>query len=79
MPVPLTRRQALAVELRQVLARHPGRKAPDSSEVLHGARLSTPEPEPQDRNKTGNVLHGARLSEADGPRPAEPDAPKRRR
>lgn len=79
MPVPLTRRQAMAVELRQVLDRHPGRKAPDSGEVLHGARPGTPEPEPQDRNKTGNVLHGARLSEAEEARPTEPGAPQRRR
>lgn len=40
MPVPLTRRQAMAVELRRVLEQQPGRQAPFSSpaaEGLHGA------------------------------------------
>jgi type IV secretion system T-DNA border endonuclease VirD2 len=47
LPVPLTRRQALAVELRRVLEQHPGRSAPDpspagpsGSEGLHRASLN---------------------------------------
>jgi type IV secretory pathway VirD2 relaxase len=35
MPVPLTRRQALAVELRQVLERHPGRPTPHDLSTSH--------------------------------------------
>lgn len=48
MPVPLTRRQALTVELRQVLDQHPGRDAPTpasrperSEEALHRAKPSS--------------------------------------
>lgn len=85
MPVALTRRQALAVELRRVLERENGaggRQADGpakGAEVLHRARLSPAEPQPQDRDKAGNVLHGARLSRAEEAMPAEPDAPKRGR
>lgn len=49
MPVALTRRQALAVELRQVLERENGAggakvdRPTKGEEVLHGARLSEPE------------------------------------
>lgn len=58
MPVPLTRRQALSVELRQVLEKHPGRGAPtpvnvpqQDSEGLHRANLSPPGGVPHDPPK----------------------------
>lgn len=59
MPVPLTRRQALAVELRQVLQQHPGRTAPTrasgperAAEGLHRASPSpTPEPRGEGRSR----------------------------
>ncbi len=83
MPVALTCRQALAVELRRVLERENGAAGakvdgPAKGEVvLHGARHPQTEP---DRNKTGNVLHGARLSEPEQLRlDLPPNEPKRRR
>ncbi|UZO95018.1 T-DNA border endonuclease virD2 (plasmid) [Roseomonas mucosa] len=58
MPVPLTRRQALAVELREVLDKHPGRGAPtpvnmpqEGGERLHRANPS-PAPEPRQDGPT---------------------------
>ncbi|WP_182180812.1 relaxase/mobilization nuclease domain-containing protein [Methylobacterium radiotolerans] len=53
MPVPLTRRQALAVELRKMLDQHPGRGTPTRTEgpredgdTLHRAKPSLPTPNP---------------------------------
>ncbi|WP_076728724.1 relaxase/mobilization nuclease domain-containing protein [Methylobacterium radiotolerans] len=63
MPVPLTRRQALAVELRQVLDQHPGRAAPTRREGPHEA---------------GEALHRAKPSPAPEPRQDGPTRPRRR-
>jgi len=49
MPVPVTRRQALAAELRHVLEQRPGRAAPSPSRPLaedHGAQRRNPAQEP---------------------------------
>lgn len=63
MPVPLTRRQALAVELRQVLEQHPGRGAPTND--------STPD-------RRDDALHRANPSPAPEPRQGGPTRPKGR-
>jgi type IV secretion system T-DNA border endonuclease VirD2 len=44
MPVPLTRRQAMAVELRRVLEQHPGRQAPFPSPTAEGLHRASPAP-----------------------------------
>lgn len=47
MPVPLTRRQALVVELRRVLEHHPGRGAPAATPPGPSPQVAVPVPRPE--------------------------------